>query len=426
MRAAVFGSLTLAIAPCLAQAQAPPRLTLEQAQQMAVRSHPSLGAARSAAAAASEIVTETRSAYFPVAFGSLTGGAALPNSRIAAGALNNPVIYNRYSDGLTVGQLITDFGRTQNLVASARLRGQAAEERVALTREDVILRVTRSYFGVLRQQAVLKVAQDTVNQRQLMLDQVTTLANSKLKSTIDVSFASVNLSDAKLLLAQAEGDLQAAWATLADALGSQDQQTFELSDAPLPAQPAADVNLLISQALKEEPGIAAQRLNASAAQRFARAERDLWMPTVSSIAAGGFTPLHVKALADRYGAVGMNVNIPIFNGRLFSARRAEAEDRAKTESQTLTAMQNRVARDVRIAWLNANTAFQRIALTDELQAQAKLALELADTRYRLGLGSIVELSQAQLNLTQALIQQAGAKYEYQIATAILNYQMGRL
>jgi outer membrane protein len=120
------------------------------------------------------------------------------------------------------------------------------------------------------------------------------------------------------------------------------------------------------------------------------------------------------------------VNVPIFNGRLFNALHSEATARARAQEQLLRGLEDRVARDVRTAWLNAVSAYQRLSLTEQLLAQAKQASDLAQSRYQLGLSSIIELSQAQLNLTEAQIEQVSAEYEYQTQTANLNFQLGRL
>ena len=77
-----------------------------------------------------------------------------------------------------------------------------------------------------------------------------------------------------------------------------------------------------------------------------------------------------------------------------------------------------------MAWLNANNALERWHISEQLLAQARLAFDLAQARYKGGLSSIVELSQAQLNVTAAEIEQASAKYEYQIQRAVLDYQVG--
>ena len=100
--------------------------------------------------------------------------------------------------------------------------------------------------------------------------------------------------------------------------------------------------------------------------------------------------------------------------------------RAKAEDQRLLDLENSIAREVRVAWLDMITAYQRLDLTSQILAQARQALDLADARYKLGLSSIVELQQAQLNETQAAIDEASAKYDYGAKTASLNYAIGRL
>ena len=89
-------------------------------------------------------------------------------------------------------------------------------------------------------------------------------------------------------------------------------------------------------------------------------------------------------------------------------------------------LQNQVVRDLQAAWLNANSAFQRLSVTRQLLDQANKSLDLAQARYNLGLSSIIELSQAQLNQTQAQIEQASSKYDYEAQTSALNYQLGAL
>ncbi len=401
-------------------------LTLKNAEAMALQNHPLLQAATYEAQAANQVTREQKSAYYPTAAGSVTGAGALTNSRIAAGYMSNSLILNRESNGLEVHQLITDFGRTSNLVGSARLEAKAASASAQQTQQDVLLAVNRAYFEVLRAQEVLKVAEETVKTRQVLTDQVTTLEKNKLKSMLDVSFAQVNLAQAQLLLVQAQNDRQAADAELAVALGLANPQPFDLAEEPMPDAPPGDPTELIATALQSRPDLASARLSHDAALRYARAERDLWMPTVSATGAAGLTPAYQAPLTDRYAAAGINVNIPIFNGFLYSARHQEANLRAQAEDQHTRDLADRIGRDVRTAWLNAGTAYQRLAVTAQLRKQAALALDLAQGRYKLGLSSIVELSQAQLNLTQAQIDDTAAKYDFQIQDAVLSYQVGRL
>ena len=414
-----------------AQPQTPQPLSLNEAEQIAVRNHPQIQAAVNLAAASQAQVTQARSAYYPLVYGSLTGAKAENESRIAAGGLNSPRIFDKYSNGLVVDQLVTDFGRTHELVKSSNRHAQAERENVVTTRENVLLQVDQSYFAVLRDQAVLKVAEQTVQERQLVSDQVTALEKNKIKSGLDVSFANVNLAQAQLLLIQAQNNLQASFAQLSAALGYADQRTFQLSEEPLPPAPPSDIAALIQEALRDRPEMIAQRLDVESAQSYATAERDLWFPTLSAAGAAGLTPVAglnqgTSTLAPRYAAAGFNLNVPIFNGHLFGALRTEASQRAQAQNQYLRDLQDRIVRDVRTAWLNANSAFQRLSVTEQLLDQANMALDLAQSRYQLGLSSIIELSQAQLNQTQAQIDQASAKYDYAAQMSALNYQLGAL
>jgi outer membrane protein len=259
-----------------------------------------------------------------------------------------------------------------------------------------------------------------------VVDQVSALAASALKSGLDVSFARVNLGEAQLLLLQAQNDLAAAFASLAAALGQSDAPVYALVEEPLPPPPSSDDAGLVAQAMRERPDVAAERLASQSARKFADAEHALWFPTVSAVGAAGVTPYRQAGLDSRYSAAGVNVNVPLLNGSLFSARSSEANLHALAEEQRLRDLENRVAHDVRVALLEAQTAFQRLDVTNQILDQAAQALDLAQARYSLGLSSIVELTQAQLNKTRAEIEQASARYDFQALLTALRYQTGTL
>lgn len=424
-RGSVLG-LAFALATAHVAAQSAPPLSLKDAEARALRNHPQVRASQFAAQAGSEVTREVRSAYFPTMYGSVTGADAQSGSRIAAGGLNNPIILDRLAAGVSVSQLVTDFGRTAELTQTASLRAQALQQSVVIERADVLLRVDRAYFNALRAQAILRVAQDTVSARQLVVDQVSALAASSLKSGLDLSFAKVNLSEAQLLLVQARNDVAAAFATLSSAIGQADASVYGLSEEPLPPAPPQDEAPLVAQALRDRPDMAAERLVRESSAKFADAERALWLPTISALGAAGLTPFRQDGLNGQYAAAGINVSVPLTNGNLFAARHAEASLRSMAEAERVRDLENRVARDVRLAWLDAQTAFQRLDLTNQLLEQASQAQELAEARYNLGLSSIVELTAAQLNKTRAELEQAGARYDYQARDAALRYQTGSL
>ena len=409
-----------------ANPQAVTRLTLHEAEQLALKNNPQISVARLLSLAQAQVTREVRSAEMPNAIANLTAVDAQAGSRIAAGGLNNPVLFERAAGGITIGQQITDFGRTRNLVASARFREQAQTAAEHATSDEIILAVDQAFYAALGAQAQFNVAQQTLTTRQATTDQVQALAKSKLKSDLDLSFANVNLAQARLLVLDAQNLRDAAFANLNALLGFERQQTYLLADettAALPA-PAQQVDDLLQMALRSRPDLAALDDQSQAADRFRRAEHDLSRPTISALGVVGDAPVRADQIAAWYGAVGVNLSIPIFNGFQFSARAREADYRSAALQQQVKDLRDRIARDVQITWLQAQTAYQRVAVTEQLLAQANLALDLAQTRYQLGLSSIVELSQAQLQQTEAAIGNANARYSYLSAVASLKFQTG--
>jgi len=421
-RAALFVAVSVT-----AKAQPPPALTLPQAQELAVKNHPQVQAARNEVNYANQQIVINRSAYYPDVSADLTGSQGNDLSRIGAGDLAASRLFDREAQGVIVRQLITDSGRTPSLVASARLQAQAAAQNSQATRYTVLLDVNRAYFDVLHTQALVKVAEQTVAARQLLDDQVTELARNKLRSQVDVSFADVNVSEAKLLLLRSQDAVQGALAGLGRALGSDQPANYQLSDQPLPPAPPATADALVAQAIDNRPELAALRASRDAARKFADAERDLSRPTVSAIAVGGYMPyINTASIPSEYEGLAANVSIPIFNGHLFSARREAADQRALEADQRLRDQLQQISRDVRVAWASANDAYQRIDVTAQFLRQATLALQLAQGRYDLSLASIVELTQAQLNVTEAAIENLSAKYDYQTQYSALQYAIGLL
>jgi outer membrane protein len=416
--------LLLLIAPTV-DAQTVVKLTLEEAREIAVKHHPQINAAMLSALAAKQVPDQIKAAKYPNLVSSVTGAGADENTNIAAGGLSNSSILSRAATGFSVNQLVFDFGRTSSLTNSARFRAKSAEETAAATRAQVILQVDRAYFTTMRARALLKVAERTVATRQLVVEQTEALQKSGLKSGLDVSVASYNLAESKLLLARSQNDLRAAFADLSAALGDADEQTFELADEYLPAAPPPGQAEMINQALRRRPELEALRFDRDASYQSLKAEKARKKPSVSAVWSAGWIPFHVSGLGNQYNAVGININIPIFNGRLFKAREAEAEYRARASEEQLKDAENRIVRDIRVAWLNADTAYQRIDLAAQLLGRAQESLDLAQERYRLGLSSIVELSQALLSVTVAEIENANAKFEYLIQRSTLDYHRGQ-
>ena len=405
------------------------RLTLQDAEALAIKNNPQISVYHLIYLASNQVTREAKSAYYPTIYGSFTAVGGQQGSRIAAGSLNAPRLLNRAAGGLALSQMITDFGRTNNLVATSALRAKAASMDAVATAYQIKLAVDEAYYNALQTFAEQRVAEETVKARQLVADQITTLFQNKLRSELDVSFASANLAQAKLLLLDAQNNYQAALSQLSQILGYTRQQSLSLVDTAGELKPPPDqVSQLEDEAFSNRPEIASQTFEYQAAQHFQKAERDLMFPTVSAMGVVGQTPdgsllNGVQQFPTWYGAAGVNVNVPIFNGFQYVARSREAGERAKASGEQLRDLKDRIANDVRTSWLNAITAYNRVGVSQQFLDQTNLALNLSQTRYNLGLSSIVELSQAQLQQTQAEIEFAAAKYQYQIAEAVLRFQI---
>jgi outer membrane protein len=415
----------------LQQTQGPPaepRLTLAEAERIALQHNPNISVAHLLQLAQTQVVREARAGDLPLAYADLTAVGAHGDSRITAGALNNPSVYDRAAGGLAVSQLITDFGRTHNLIRNAQsnVRAQLDLERASV--EDITLAIDQVFYQALTAQKILRVAQQTVATRQATGDQISALTKSNLRSTLDLSLANVQVSQAQLLVLDAQNDSQAAMANLNAILGSEIDVQYDLVDETpeTPAAPPADTESLVQLAFKARPDLAALNDRFVAAKQFASAEHDLLRPTLSALAAAGGTPVRADQIQSSwYGAAGANVSIPVFNGFDYIARGKEADLRAQAAAEQVRNLRDSVARDVRTAVLNAQAAHQRIGVSQQLLDQANTALDLAQARYKVGLSGIVDLTEAQLAQTQAEIAVANARYAYQTALAEVRFQTGQ-
>jgi outer membrane protein len=402
-----------------------PTLTRKEAEDLALKRNPQITVGRLQALVSQQNVRESRSALLPNAFLSVTAADSHAGSRITAGALNNPIIFPRAASGVTVSQLITDFGRTNNLVASSEYQAKAADMLAQATAAQIVLTVDQAFFNALETKALVTVAQETVTTRQTFVDKIQALTGAKLKSDIDLSFANVNLARGRLLLLEAINNYEASLNALSAILGYQDQQNFQpVEDIKETTPPAPDVNPLVMQALQQRPEIQALQDQVTAAQKFGSAEHGLKKPTISALAAVGITPVRSgQPLTDWYGAAGVNINIPLFNGFMFDARAKAADLQTEAGRQRLSDLRNNIARDVRNAWEDTNRAYERLSVSRQLRGQANLAFDLAQSRYNLGLSSIVEFSQATLQKTEADIESSDAEYQYRLTQIVLAFTM---
>jgi outer membrane protein len=394
---------------------------------MALANNPRTSISHLLALAQHQVVREYRSAELPSLAGSITAQDANQASRLSSGSLSASRLFTRVGTGLNFSQLITDFGRTANLVAFSKLQERARKADELATREDVVLVTDQVFYSALQAQALLDVARQTVNLRQTTQEQVSELTQNNLRSTLDLTFANVNLSQAQLLQLDAQNNADAAMASLAEVLGLDHPAHYTpVDNTKSNPPPPPDEQALLAIALKERPDLQSLDLERQAQQKSSRAQADQRLPTLTAIGTVGVSPVRPGQyyVSSWDGSIGANLNVPIFNGFLYTAQAKEAQLRAQASAEQTRQLKDRIVRDVQTAWLDANNAFVRIGVTAQLLNQANQSLALAQTRYKLGLSSIVELSQAQLQQTEAEISNTNAQYQYRLTLAALKFQTG--
>ncbi len=417
----------LNLPPASALASSGLHFTLREAEAYALANHPHIRGAQLTADSVRQQIDEARSQFFPQIYLQSDSVKAPPGARLAAsGGLNNPSVFSRQSDGASLSQLLFDFGHTYELTEAAHFRADAAGDRLRTARATVVLEVDRAYFDVLRAQAIARVATDTVNERQVAFRQISVLTRNQLKSSLDANFAQVNLSEAQLLQIEGASDVRNAEAALSTALGFPDAQHFVLREEPLAPAQSDSPDALVREAWARRPELASLRAEDEAADRFAGAQQAARYPKITALAAAGVSPVSdVSQVRRSYYAAGVNVTVPIFTGGDLEAQAREAKLVAEASVQNLVDAQNTISRDVRVAWEDVQTARERLDVTAQLIQAAGQEEKLASARYRLGTSSIVEFVQAQLNSTQARLQAASARYDYQSSQALLDFAVGK-
>jgi outer membrane protein len=415
-------------AQTLEPTSASPMLTLDQAESAALLNQPQMLAAQLRARASLQRVRESRSGYLPtIAFNATGVQVADTGTSTAAGNITTSSISDRFAYGGNLSQLVTDFGRTSALVGSAKANARAQADVATLSRAQVRLNVREAYYGVLGAEAVLRAANAAQENRHLISRQLSALADSELRSTLDVNFAKVLESEAELAVVKAKSTVAQQRARLATAMGSSQQVSAGLAEVAAPNDALSpDPASYLQSAATQRADVEALQEQQKAAAQFALAEKKLSYPTLNILAAAGQLPFHDHTLHDDYAAAGFNLNIPVFNGGLFRARHAEAELEASARARDVQEIQLQVSEQVRDAWYQANESYRSLDVTARLVAQSKEALRLAKDRYDAGLGSIVELNEAQLNETSAEITAADTTYTYLTSRARLDFAAGLL
>jgi outer membrane protein len=446
--------------PGMSPAHAPPAgaLTLDQAVGEALRARPLLSGDTERVGAARARVTQARAGLLPRIDlqGSATDGP-LGSPPLGLGGLVGTPLKKHTGGSLNFVQTLLDFGRTHNLVQARRAETSASEEALRADTDRVALDVQQAFLQVLQAQRLLQVNQQIVAQRQLVARQAETLRQNGLTSRVDVDLAEFNVSQAQLAVARAQDDIEVAFAALGSAIGRPVPSTTTLQDvvpappptgaapsltSPVPDGPAPPAGPApsatpapsavpsledsLGSALRDRPELRQVADQVRAAERLEAAARAGKLPVLTGVGSvGKVNPVPLFAKTDKPYAVGVALTIPIFTGGLVEGQVQEARRNAAALRDNLSELTNQIRQQVTSAVSNLSTAEETIQVAQAQLVRAQDALSLATQRYQSQLGSIVELTQAQVSYATAQNDFIRALYDREVARAALDFATGR-
>ncbi len=425
----VFAAAAPAQAPQQAPAQILTDITRQQAEQLALKNNPRISAAHLLALVMGQNTRIARSAELPQVMTSISAVDAANTSRIGDSPINPSRLFTYAGAGGSFQQLITDFGRTHFQVAAANLMQRAQESNALATEQDILLATDQAFYRLLDAQSLLDVAKAAVKSRTDSYSLAEALTKSKLKSDLDLNISAADLSQAQLLQLDAENAVASAQYALAYLLGDTGNPVYHaVEDASALPPPPQFTNALLDEAHAQRPDLRALQFQTSADLENFKAQRAQNYPVITANAVGGIIPVRTDTYFTQnwYAAGGVNLTLPAFTGFRISAQTKQAKLQQLSDDKLRADLQNSIDSQLKKAVLNLHTAWDRITVTEKFETEANQAYALATTRYKLGLSSIVELSQAELQSTQASVAAVNARYDYLMAERSLDYQRGLL
>jgi len=402
-----------------------PAKTLAECLTIAEQQHPSLKAASASVDAGRARVWQAVSNYLPQVNANYNATRQKTNpitSAFGVGAVESRT-YNLFTAGGSLTQVLFDFGRTLDSIRAAQASEQALQADLSTQRETVILNVKQGYFNVLATQRLLAVADETVRQNQKHLEQAQARFNVGLAAKFDVTQAQVQVANAELNQVTARNNVAVARETLRNALGLTGPLDFDVVDTFDVHQVSITEEEALAAAYGNRPEIQSLRAQQQAAANQITALKKDYLPSVQGNADYKFlgTDSPSKDLWD----VMANINLNLFNGGLTTAQIGEQKANLSNLKFSEEVLRQSVALEVRQAVLNLQQAAESIRVSKKALQQARENLDLAEGRYKTGVGNIIELTDAQASLTTGEANHVQALYNYKTTVAALEKATAR-
>jgi len=403
-------------------------LKLGQLVDVALRNNPATRESWFIARAAAAEVGTRRAQYFPYAeaVGSI--------QRQKTSEVNNQFnfIQTTYGPSMAVSWLLFNFGAREAEVQEATRFLYAADWLHNASIQDVVLETSQGYYQYLNAKAQVVARKANLEEARRNLAAADERHKAGVATIADVLQARTAASQAELALQVVEGQVQIVRGALATTIGV--PATIPVDVGELPEELPLDaiqqnVDQLIARAVEERPDLAAQRFRVLAAESRIHAAAVDGLPRLTLDALGNRTFYYTPNAHDPFStnwAGAITLRIPVFRG----FETAYEVQRAREEAEALRAgadrTENDVILDVWSSYYGLQTAAQAVRTTRDLLASALQSAEVADGRYRAGVGSILDLLTAQSALADARSQEAQARSLWFLAMAQLAHATGAL
>ncbi|MFZ5894642.1 MAG: TolC family protein [Myxococcota bacterium] len=338
----------------------------------------------------------------------------------------NSQMWDRYSFGITGTQLIYDWGLTLDQYRAARAAAMAEASNVQATRNDVALNARLAFYAARAQRSLVEVAHQALENQQRHLNEVEGFVQARLRPEIDLAQARLGVSNAKLAQVQAENAYDAARADLSRAMGTDEGIDYDVAEPPLAPLPfeVQSTRALMDRALKHRAEFTAHSQQIEAQELALSAARGGYGPALSltgNVSEVG--PDLTRLRWNYYGQVTLTWHLFQGLGTVARSNQAKAAlDVARAERQDL---RQRVAQELEKARLGVRAASAALAVAGDGIINASERLRLAESRYQAGIGSALELADAQLAQVAAEMQRVNAEYTLQAARATLAHAVGQ-
>jgi outer membrane protein len=413
------------------------RLTLAQAEASALRNQPLVLEARGQLEAAEGRVEQARAGYLPQVsatgiYERTTANYAPRPGTVPTGVTNNtlPVTwdprFNFYQYGATASQLFYDFGLTSGRWRSASTSRDAAVDGRRTAELQTLLGVRRAFFQVRAQHDLVVVAAETVVNQEKHLEQTRAFVRAGIQPDINLATILTALANAKVQLVAARNNYAVAEAQLAQAMGVPIGGPYLLADdemAPVPGEDGPRASLT-EQALRTRPELANLAHQRKAQELLVGALRGAYGPSVGGIANVTETGSSINQTVPNW-YLGLSISWAIFQGGLTRGQVREAKGTLATVAGQEAAQRLQVEVDVEQARLGVQAAKETISAADSALVNARDQLTLAEGRYTHGLGSAVELGDAQIAYTTSKAQAVQARFNLAAARAQLLAALGQ-